>query len=132
MPEVTISIGGREFDVVCQDGEQQFLEAAATMLDHEARVLAQHAGRMPESRMLLMAGLMLADKTGGLEDSVRVLKDKLAAQEAMNEELKTKLGEAAIANSAPVEANGSDTAMLEELVTRAETLADRIQGGDLD
>ena len=29
MPEVNISIGGRLFEVACQDGEQRYLEAAA-------------------------------------------------------------------------------------------------------
>ena len=33
MPEVTISIGGRNFDVACQDGEEQYLHSAAKMLD---------------------------------------------------------------------------------------------------
>ena len=36
MPEVRISIGGRDFDVSCQDGEEHFLRVAAHMLDTEA------------------------------------------------------------------------------------------------
>ena len=73
MPEVNISIGGRLFEVACQEGEQRYLEAAARMLDREAAVMTDQLGRMPESRMLLMAGLMLADKTAGLEDRIRDL-----------------------------------------------------------
>ena len=63
MPEVDISIGGRKFQVVCNEGEEHFLHSAAAMLDIEAQPLIEQMGRMPESRMLLMAGLMLADKT---------------------------------------------------------------------
>ena len=48
------------------------------MLDNEAQVLAQQVGRMPEARMLLMAGLMLADKTAGLEDKLRETEDRAA------------------------------------------------------
>ena len=79
MPEVEITIGGRSFDVACQEGEEQYLHSAARMLDTEAQVLAQQVGRIPETRMLLMAGLMLADKTAGLEDKLRESEDRAAA-----------------------------------------------------
>ncbi|MFN9945160.1 MAG: cell division protein ZapA, partial [bacterium] len=71
MPHVEIMIGGRSFEVACQDGEETYLAAAAAMLDAEANALSSQIGRMPEGRMLLMAGLMLADKTVGLEDRLR-------------------------------------------------------------
>lgn len=78
MPEVEINIGGRNFEVACQEGEEQYLHAAAKMLDTEAQILAQQVGRIPEARMLLMAGLMLADKTAGLEDKLRETEDRAA------------------------------------------------------
>ncbi|MEP1732008.1 MAG: cell division protein ZapA, partial [Sulfitobacter pontiacus] len=40
MPEVSISIGGRQFEVSCQEGEEDYLHAAAKMLDDEAQVLS--------------------------------------------------------------------------------------------
>lgn len=70
MPDITIKIGGREFQVVCKEGEEDFLRSAAAMLDTEAQALSGVLGRIPESRMLLMAGLMLADKTANLEDQL--------------------------------------------------------------
>jgi cell division protein ZapA len=45
--EVEIGIGGRTFEVACQDGEQQFLLSAAALLDAEAQVLVQQIGRIP-------------------------------------------------------------------------------------
>ncbi|MDR5651326.1 cell division protein ZapA [Ruixingdingia sedimenti] len=71
MPEVAITIGGRSFQVACQPGEEGFLQSAAALLDAEAAPLVQQMGRMPEGRMLLMAGLMLADRMAGLEDQLR-------------------------------------------------------------
>ena len=72
MPEVEIHIGGRRsFDVACQEGEEHYLQSAAQMLDGEASTLTEQIGRLPEARMLLMAGLMLADKTAGVEDKLR-------------------------------------------------------------
>ena len=81
MPELTIHIGGRAFEVSCQDGEQSYLQSAAKMLDDEAQVLSDQIGRMPEARMLLMAGLLLADKTAAVEDRIKVVEADLAARE---------------------------------------------------
>ena len=71
MTEVKVAIGGREFGVACQEGEEHYLHSAAAMLDTEASALSAQIGRLPESRMLLMAGLMLADKTAGMEEQLR-------------------------------------------------------------
>lgn len=81
MPEVEIDIGGRVFSVACQEGEEPFLRSAAKMLDTEAAVVLGQIGRMPPERMLLMAGLMLADKTAALEDDLRELQDRIATQD---------------------------------------------------
>lgn len=86
MPEVSISIGGRTFAVACQAGEEGYLQAAAAMLDEEAQVLSDQIGRMPEGRMLLMAGLMLADKTAAVEDRIKEVEAALTErEEALNE-----------------------------------------------
>ena len=82
MPDLEITIGGRPFLVSCQPGEEHFLQTAATMLDAEAAPLLAAMGRMPESKMLLMAGLMLADRTAAGEDELRQLRDRVAALEA--------------------------------------------------
>ncbi|MGV6805767.1 MAG: cell division protein ZapA [Ruegeria sp.] len=126
MPEVTIHIGGRGFDVSCQDGEEPFLQAAAKMLDDEAQVMSDQIGRMPESRMLLMAGLMLADKSAATEDRVKSLEAKLA--EAQNE-LKA-LREAPAPEPERIEVAvvpPSVTDTLAEMAARAESLASVIE-----
>lgn len=81
MPQVEITIGGRHFEVACQPGEESYLRSAAEMLDAEATTLSSQIGRMPESRMLLMAGLMLADKAAGLEERLREAEARIAALE---------------------------------------------------
>lgn len=71
MSEVEIRIGGRTFAVACQPGEEEYLQAAAAMLDGEASALVGQLGKMPDAQMLLMAGLMLADKAVGMEERLR-------------------------------------------------------------
>jgi len=81
MPDLEITVGGRPFLVSCQPGEEHFLRAAAAMLDTEAQPLLTAMGRLPEAKMLLMAGLMLADRTAAVEDELRQLKARLAELE---------------------------------------------------
>ncbi|MFU8836130.1 cell division protein ZapA [Roseovarius autotrophicus] len=116
MPEVKIEIGGRAFEVACQAGEEPFLHSAAKMLDEEAAVLAAQIGRIPEARMLLMAGLMLADKTANLQD-------RLAQAEADLAELRGTPAPEAQRVEVPVVPDAViDT--LAEIAARAEALAD--------
>ncbi len=79
MAEQTITIGHKEFTVACQPGEEDYLRAAAEMLDTEARTLLNQIGRVPAERMLLMAGLMLADKTAEADDRLRAAQDEIAS-----------------------------------------------------
>ncbi|MDV4145613.1 MULTISPECIES: cell division protein ZapA [Shimia] len=123
MPEVEIHIGGRTFEVACQDGEQHFLQAAAKLLDDEAQVLTSQIGRIPEPRMLLMAGLMLADKTAGLEDKLREVEAQLAQVQGELQGLKDAGPEKVEVAVIPPEV--TDT--LAELAARAESLADTVE-----
>lgn len=122
MAEVRISIGGREFDVSCQPGEEHFLRAAAKLLDNEAAVLISQIGRLPEARMLLMAGLMLADKTAGLEDQLRAAEER--AQVAERAALSTRTIHERI--EVPVLPQSVLDTMA-EIAARAEALADNVE-----
>lgn len=122
MPQVEIKIGGRSFDVACQDGEEQYLLAAAAMLDTEANALSNQIGRMPESRMLLMAGLLLADKTAGLEDKVRAAEAQAAEATAALQQLRDNPEKVEVP---VVPASVTDT--LAELAARAEAVAEELE-----
>lgn len=124
MPEVSISIGGRDFTVACQDGEEQFLRAAASLLDAEATALSSQIGRLSESRLLLMAGLMIADKAAGMEEQLRGLETKLAEQEAKLENMPAASEPERI--EVPVLPEGLADS-LTTLAARAEALAERVE-----
>jgi cell division protein ZapA len=113
MPDVDINIGGRTFQVACQPGEDHFLRAAARLLDNEAQPLVSQMGRLPESRMLLMSALMLADRMAAMEDELRAVKAHVATLESRASQLRAGTGE--------VPGNVIDT--LAELAARAESLA---------
>ena len=125
MPQIDITIGSRTFEVACQEGEEHYLQSAAAMLDTEAAHLSSQIGRMSEVRMLLMAGLMLADKTAGLEDKVKESANTLA-------HLQTKLDILEARPAARIEVPvvpAEVTDALAEVAARAESLADQIENG---
>ncbi|GAA6198270.1 cell division protein ZapA [Pseudophaeobacter sp.] len=126
MPEVTIHIGGRGFEVSCQLGEESYLHSAAKMLDDEAQVLSDQIGRMPEARMLLMAGLMLADKTAAVEDRIKEVEAELAERVAELEALKNTPAPEPERIEVPVVPPQVPEA-LAELAARAESLAQQIE-----
>ena len=118
MPQVDITVGGRKFQVACQSGEEDFLKTAASILDVEASAIVAQSQRMPEPQMLLMAGLLLADKTVAIEDRLRAAEAKVAELEAK------------VADPVKVEVPVVPTAVtdsLKELAARAEALADEVE-----
>lgn len=126
MPAVTIHIGGRAFEVACQEGEEHYLQSAAKMLDDEVQVLSDQAGRMPEAQMLLMAGLMLADKTAAVDDKIKAVQATLAEREAELAQLRDAPAPEPEKIEVPVVPDAvTDT--LAELAARAEALAAEVE-----
>ena len=128
MPEIDVEIGERKFSVVCDAGEESHLLAAAQLLNDEATALKASIGRVPESRMLLMAGLMLSDKTIGLawqlqaaEERVKQLEERIKSTEARV---------AVLSNSGKQPAR--DTAahlLLEKVAAEVEAIASDMEAG---
>jgi cell division protein ZapA len=127
MPEVQITIGDRQFEVACNAGEEDYLHAAARMLDEEAAVLASQIGRVPEVRMLLMAGLMLADKTSALQENLQAVEQRLARAEAELDQLRNAPAPAPERVEVPVVPQ-SVTETLAEIAARTEALAETVDG----
>ena len=82
MPEVAINIGDKKFTVTCQPGEESALEAAASLLNDEAAFLVNQIGQLSEQKLLLMSGLMLADKMAA--QSEKLAKSEIALKEALS------------------------------------------------
>jgi len=125
MPEMTVTVGGREFRVACQEGEEAYLRAAADLLDREARALAGQAGRLNDARLMLMAGLMLADKTAALEEDLRSLRARLDDSARLIEELRRAPAPAPAERTVAVLPEGLEDS-LSELAARAEALAEQM------
>lgn len=117
MPEVRLTVGGRDYEVSCKAGEEESLEQASALLDAEAKALLAAIGRVPEPRMLLMSGLMLADRTTELAYRVQEMEQEL-------ETLRAQLGGAEV-SGAPLEPvlDPAVLSALRQVTERAEALA---------
>ncbi len=76
MTELEISIGGRIFSVACDNDEQEKVKQAAALINEEADSIQSQLGRLPESKMLLLSALMIADRLVDVETESKVLKEK--------------------------------------------------------
>ena len=76
MTELEISIGGRIFSVACDNEEQEKVKEAAALINEEADTIQSQLGRLPESKMLLLSALMIADRLVDVEAESKVFKEK--------------------------------------------------------
>lgn len=111
MAEVDFTIGHKKYTLTSQEGEERLLRRAAGLLDAEAQHILSQAGRMPEPRLLLLAGLMLADKYSALEDRAASAERELARFKANPPRVEVPVVPNTVAES------------MAELAARAEALA---------
>ena len=76
MTELEISIGGRLFSVACDNEELEKVKEAAALINEEADSIQSQLGRLPESKMLLLSALMIADRLVDVETESKVFKEK--------------------------------------------------------
>lgn len=126
MPDINLNIGGRSFAVACAEGEDASLEAAAEILSADARTLVEQSTKLSESQMLLIAGLMSADR-------VISIQEKCNDAEAEVDRLKLKIKNGTLDSSAvdnrPEKLNliSELSDRLTKLSVKAENLADSLE-----
>jgi len=126
MPEIEIEIGGRRFEVACQPGEEDYLISAATALDKEASSIGDQLGRLSEARMLLMAGLMLADQAGNLKEKLAKSDADLSAAISEVSRLNAELSSSSIPGNENAALSAEFEKTLADIAEKAERLADKI------
>lgn len=62
MAEVSLSIGGRHYDVHCGDGEEAQLIRLSQMIDAKTAIARKASPGLTEVRQLLFASILLADE----------------------------------------------------------------------
>lgn len=106
MAQVTLSVNGRPYVVGCEDGQEAHLTELARLFDEQVQQVSKDVGQLGETRLFLMAALLLADE---LSD----LRGRLAGLQADHARLQSEAGTV----------EGRAVAALEAAARRIEKLA---------
>ncbi len=86
MPDLKVLIGGRNYNISCNPGEESAATESASLLNQEAELIQSQLGRLPEDKMLLLSGLLLGDKIRALKHERNALEETLQlTQSKLNE-----------------------------------------------
>jgi cell division protein ZapA len=77
--QVTVRVGGYTHPVSCEDGQEGHLVALAAEVDKRVGSIKAMGGQFGESRLLLLASLLLADEVHDLKAAVAQAKSAPAA-----------------------------------------------------
>ena len=111
MPLVNVMVNGRAYTIACDDGEEAHLKDLATIVDIKAREVLGAVGQVGDTRMLLMAALLIADEN-------HELAGRPAATAISDEERKSLHLRAEQAESAAADALESAAKRLEDIAAR--------------
>jgi cell division protein ZapA len=96
MAQVTVRINGYAYTVGCQDGEEQHLLAMAGEVERRIETIRASAGPSGESRMLVMASLLMADDLYEMEQALKAAQSgQPAPQQSTDAKLGRRLGKLA-------------------------------------
>ena len=67
MAEVDITINGRSYRISCKDGEEERIRSLSLLINNQVQKLSEKIGQLGEARMILLASLVLLDKSDEVE-----------------------------------------------------------------
>lgn len=78
MAQVTATIAGRQFRLACEDGQEEHLLALAAEVDARITILRQRFGEIGDTRLTVMAALMVADEVSEAKAQIRRMEEEIA------------------------------------------------------
>lgn len=118
MAKVSLEINGRKYALGCGEGEQERLLRLGNILDERVSAMADQFGQIGDVRLLVMAGITLADELDELNEDL----DGRAKQLSSEFERESRK---AISNANKSEKSASDA--LIRAAKRIERLADKLE-----
>ena len=116
MPQVSVTINGRQFRMACEDGEEARVTHLAEDLDGRIVQLRARFGEIGDMRLTVMAALALADELSEVKHKLQRLEPELA-----------KLQEASVVSADRAQATQAAViAALNAAAERIESLARRL------
>jgi cell division protein ZapA len=77
MGQVVITVNSRNYTMECADGEEDHLRELASLLDNQVKQIKAGVGEVGDIRLLVMAGLIIADQLSEALDKVETLSNEI-------------------------------------------------------
>lgn len=110
MAQVTVTIAGRTYRMACNEGEEPHLEALAHQIDSRIEELRGSFGEIGDQRLIVMAGISLADelaearrRIGELEAQIAEGTEVREKQQSTNDQWMNSVADALDAAAARIE-----------------------------
>ncbi len=114
MAVVDVTVNGRTYQIACDDGEEAHLADLARYFDRQVSEVSGSVGQAGEARLILMAGLLVADELSNSVERIEGLEASVAKGEAES-------------NRAVEDLTARLSGALNALAARIETLAARLE-----
>lgn len=82
MPALDLDIGGRSYKISCEEGQEAHLAVLARGIDEHVTALKGRFGEIGDTRLTIMAALLVADELHEMRARATGLERKLADSEA--------------------------------------------------
>ncbi len=79
MATVNATIAGRQFRLACEDGQEEHLQTLARDIDTRIEGLRKQFGEIGDTRLTVMAALMVADELSEAAHNMRRMEEELNA-----------------------------------------------------
>lgn len=112
MAQVDVTINGRNYKVACDDGQETHLSKLGLYVDGRVKELSDAVGQIGDSRLLVMASLLIADELADAQRQAEEAEQAKAAQDEL----------------ATPSADPDDSIDQEALAQDIEAMAERIEG----
>ncbi len=77
MAEVNITVGGRSYRMVCDDGQEEHLTGLGVRFDQAIDELRKGFGEVGDQRLTVMAAILMTDRLDEAERTIAALEEKL-------------------------------------------------------
>jgi cell division protein ZapA len=124
MAVVAVNINGKEYQLACDDGQEEQLIGLSQEVDDRVRLLARQIPQAGESMVLLLVAIMLADELGDAKRGQRQLQGQVHRLGEMLDQEQTITDQARMA-----EVEEAMAATLQDVAARIEKIAAQLDIG---
>jgi len=112
MPDVSVTVAGKDYKLSCAPGEEERLSMLAALVDNRANNIKTKLRHASDTRLMLMTAILIADELAELQEST------------VTEEIE------AAADKNRIERDGKIARLLHHYADKAETITKRLQKSD--